>query len=56
MEARLEEGENGVREEDILSQAFTFLFKILLLSSPYGCGIVYEDLEQKHGLHAYSFQ
>lgn len=56
MEARLEEGENRVREEDILSQALTFLFKILLLSSPYVWGIAYKDLEQNHGLRAYSFQ
>lgn len=56
MEARLQEGENGDREEDILSQAFTFLFKLLLLSSPYVWGIAYKDLEQKYGLHAYSFQ
>lgn len=56
MEAKLEEGENRVREEDILSQAFTFLFKILLLCSPYVWGIAYKDLEQNHGLHAYSFQ
>lgn len=47
MEDGLEKGENGVGEEDVLSQALNFSYKILSLSFPYVRGTAYKDLKQK---------
>lgn len=47
MEDGLEKGENGVGEEDLLSQALKFSYKILSLSFPYVRGTAYKDLKQK---------
>lgn len=61
MEDGLEKGENGVREEGILSQTFKFsLKKKLSLSSPLIQVTAYTDLEQQqqqksHRQHADSF-